>query len=149
MKSDINTLVAQINSSVIDLLGALVTRWMAYIQIFDFKIKHILNEKNQAADVLSKKPITQENINERDMEGDLNDQIDIQLSSFKLYLVSIRGEYGEDVDLDQKFQLGAKINGEGVSDQLILAPSYSKESQMIATFLINKIKRLDNILSKA
>ena len=43
---DVDTLVAQINNLVIDLLGALVTRWMTYIRIFDFEIKYIPRSKN-------------------------------------------------------------------------------------------------------
>ena len=51
-----NVLVAQLNRSATDLPGALVTRWIVYIQLFDFKVCHVLGNKHTAADRLSRRP---------------------------------------------------------------------------------------------
>ena len=117
VESDADTLVAQINSSVTDLPGALVTRWMAYIRMFDFEIKHIPGSKNQAADALSRKRITQEDIEECDAEDDLDDWIDAQLSSFRLCPVGLENQHEQDGN--PQFQPGAEIltpDGEGLPD---------------------------------
>ena len=38
LETDANALVAQLNRSGTDLPGALVTRWIAWIQLFDFEV---------------------------------------------------------------------------------------------------------------
>src|SRR5947209_4762886 len=48
-----NMLVTQLNLSVMDLPGALVTRWLIWIRLFNFKVRHILGVKYGAADDLS------------------------------------------------------------------------------------------------
>src|ERR1044072_5903029 len=125
---------------------------MAYIRMFDFEIKHIPGSKNQAADALSRKPVTQEDIEECDAEDDLDDWIDAQLSSFRLCPVRLDDKLGQDGGRDPQFQPGAGISmpdEEGLTDQLVLAPNYSKESQMIATFLTDGMKRPSHMSPKA
>ena len=41
-----NILVVQLNRAAINLLNALVTRWIVQIRLFDFKIKHIVKKKH-------------------------------------------------------------------------------------------------------
>ena len=40
-----------------DLPNAMMTRWLAYIRLFDFHVKHIPGNKNGAADALSRRGI--------------------------------------------------------------------------------------------
>ena len=56
LETDANVLVAQLNRSATDLPGSLVTRWIAYIRLFDFKVRHIPGKKHTAADGLSQRP---------------------------------------------------------------------------------------------
>ena len=64
-----------------DLPGALITRWIAWIQLFDFDVKHIPGKKHTAADGLSRKPPTEGDIRERKMEPNIEEFIDMELGS--------------------------------------------------------------------
>jgi hypothetical protein len=56
LETDANVLVAQLNRAATDLPGSLVTRWLAWIRLFDFEVKHIKGTKHTAADALSRRP---------------------------------------------------------------------------------------------
>ncbi len=82
LETDVSVLVAQLKCSATDLPGALVTRWIAYIQLFDFEVRHVLGNKHTAADGLSQRPRTEsDNINE-EHEVDINDFIDAEINTF-------------------------------------------------------------------
>ena len=53
VKTDARTLIWLLNQPPNDLPNAMMTRWLAYIRLFDFDIKHIPGNKNGAADILS------------------------------------------------------------------------------------------------
>ncbi len=53
LETNANVLIAQLNQSIFDLLEALVTRQLAQIYLFDFKVKHISRTKYIAIDGLS------------------------------------------------------------------------------------------------
>ena len=53
LETDASVLVAQLNRSATDLPGALVTRWIAYIRLFDFEVRHVPRTKHTAANGLS------------------------------------------------------------------------------------------------
>ena len=55
-----------------DLPGSLVIRWIAYILIFDFEIQYVPRKKHVAMDMLSRRPIIQEEIKAEEKEGDIN-----------------------------------------------------------------------------
>jgi hypothetical protein len=55
VETDANTLVAQLNRAATDLPGVLVTRWLAWIRLWDFDVKHVLGKKDIVADVLSRR----------------------------------------------------------------------------------------------
>jgi hypothetical protein len=54
VETDAQTLTYQLNRTTTDLPGALVVRWIAYIRLFDFEVRHIPGKKNTAADGLSR-----------------------------------------------------------------------------------------------
>ena len=62
LEIDTNTLVAQLNRTTTDLPGTLVTSWLAWIQLFDFSIKHVPGTKYLAADALSWQPATDQEL---------------------------------------------------------------------------------------
>ena len=72
LETDANTLVAQLNRAATDLPGALVTRWLAWIRLFDFEVKHVRGRVHSAADGLSRKPRTRSDDidNKNDMDID-------------------------------------------------------------------------------
>lgn len=50
LETDASVLVAQLNRSGVDLPGALITHWLAWIQMFDFEVRHVLGRKHTATD---------------------------------------------------------------------------------------------------
>ena len=86
LETDANTLVAQLNRAATDLPGALVTRWIAWIQLFDFEVRHIKGNKNTAADGLSRRPL-QSDDSESDAEMDIDEWITAELDCMSIALV--------------------------------------------------------------
>jgi hypothetical protein len=84
LETDANVLVVQLNRSTTDLPRALVTRWIAYIRLFNFTVRHVLGTKHTTADGLSQRPCTEsDNIDEAN-EVDINDFIDAELNAFSV-----------------------------------------------------------------
>ena len=79
METDANTLVAQLNRAASDLPGALMTRWLAWIQLWDFDVRHIPGSKNGAADGLSRRPPNPGELRE-EPEEDIKDFINAEIS---------------------------------------------------------------------
>ena len=104
-------LVAQLNRSGTELPGALVTRWIAWIQLFDFEVRHIPGRKHSAADGLSRRLPTTSDLAEAEAEEDIDDFILAELNSLRVSLIS----------LDEL--------------TLFLADNYSDDSWKIATYL--------------
>jgi Integrase zinc binding domain len=94
LKTDASVLVAQLNRSATDLPRALVTRWIAYIRLFDFTVRHVLGTKHTAADGLSQRPRTESDDIDEANEVDINDFINAELNAFSVAPVVV-----EDVDL--------------------------------------------------
>ena len=108
---DAKVLVAQFNWSGTDLLGALVTWWIAWIQLFDFEVWHISGLKHTAADGLSQRPPTATDIVEAEAEKDIDSFILVELNSLWVSLISLH------------------------DPTPILADKYLDDSQKIATYL--------------
>jgi len=78
-------LVWLLNQQPNDLPNAMMTRWLAYIRLFDFHVKHIPGNKNGAADALSRR-----GAGPADPPEDENDADDY----FDAKLYSMRASYG-------------------------------------------------------
>ena len=48
-------LMAQLNRAAIDHFRALITRWLAWIRLFDFEVRHVPRKQYTAADALSRR----------------------------------------------------------------------------------------------
>lgn len=114
---DANTLVAQLNRSATDLPGSLVVRWLAWIRMFDFEVKHVPGKTHTVADGLSRKPPGPSDIWERDNEEDIDDWVDKQLNCVYAYPAEV------------------------FSEEEVLYPGYSEEHQEIAKFLLNGMQK--------
>ena len=110
LETDASVLVAQLNRSATDLPGALVTRWIAYIRLFDFTVRHVPGTKHTAADGLSRRPRTESDDIDEANEVDIDDFIDAELNAFSVAPVVV-----EDVDL--------------------LVDGYSEDSWQVARYL--------------
>ncbi|RCI14035.1 hypothetical protein L249_8291, partial [Ophiocordyceps polyrhachis-furcata BCC 54312] len=83
LETDARVLVDQLKGSLKDVPGAMVTRWVSYIFLFDFTVRHISGEKNLVADALSRKPTTEIDRIEREKDGDSEDFVDLHLNSIQ------------------------------------------------------------------
>lgn len=70
LETDANTLVAQLNGAVNDHPGAMLTRWLTWIRLFDFEVRHIKGSTYTAADALSRRP---RHLNDTDHDDDASD----------------------------------------------------------------------------
>src|SRR5437588_988312 len=61
---DARTLVHQLNQPMSDLPGTVGGRWIAYIRLFDFEIRHVVGTKHKWPDALSRRPGTEEELRE-------------------------------------------------------------------------------------
>jgi hypothetical protein len=116
----VNVLVAQLNRSATDLPGALVTRWIVYIRLFDFEVHHVSRNKHTAADRLSWRPCTEsDNIDEVN-EVDIDDFIDAEINAF-----SVASVMAEETDKTDRTE----------SNDNLLTDRYSDKSWQIARYL--------------
>ena len=65
LETDANVLVSQLNGAGTDVPEALVVRWIAWIQLFDFEVKHVPGKKHTAADRLSRRGATTQKAEEK------------------------------------------------------------------------------------
>lgn len=56
--------MAQLNHPATDLPGSVVVRWIAWIHLFDFKMKYVPGTKNTITDRLLRRPATKKDIQE-------------------------------------------------------------------------------------
>ena len=75
---DVNTLIAQLNHSAVDFSKILMTRWLAWIRLFDFDVRHVSDKKHIAADELSRRLRELSNdideVHEKNIDDFINDQ---------------------------------------------------------------------------
>ena len=86
---DVNTLIAQLNCSVADLLEILMIRWLAWIRLFNFNVRHVLDKKHIAADELSRKLRESSNDIDEVHEKNIDNFIDDQLNCIQICLMWI------------------------------------------------------------
>jgi hypothetical protein len=89
VETDANTLVHQLNLPANDLPGALVTRWIAWIRLFDFDVKHVPARLNGGPDGLSRWP-RGEGEPEPEEEDKLEETIEASLRGIRVEQVSDR-----------------------------------------------------------
>ncbi len=65
---DAKTLIHQLNQPASELPGSVVNRWLAWIRLFDFELKHIAGAKHGGPDALLRKRYDSDNNNEEDIE---------------------------------------------------------------------------------
>ena len=91
VETDANTLVAQLNRTATDLPGSLMTRWLAWISLWDFNVRHVPGVKNGAADGLSRR-VPPEGAVTEEPEDDIDDFIDNELDTIRLQPVEVLEE---------------------------------------------------------
>lgn len=89
MEIDANILAVQLNQSEKDLPGALVTQWIAWIQLFDFKFQYIPSQEHGAAEGLSRESSTVTDLAETEVEENIDDFIFAELNNLQVSLISL------------------------------------------------------------
>lgn len=123
LETNTNVLVTQLNQSGTDLPGALITRWIAWIQLYNFEVQYILDRKHIAADGLSCRPSTKTDLAEAKAEPDIDKFILAELNCLRVSPIS----------MDKPIP--------------ILQEGYTKISKKIATYL-NTFQRPANMTIK-
>jgi hypothetical protein len=100
LETDANVLTTQLNRSGTDLLNALLTRWLTWIRLFNFEVRHVLGIKHTTANGLSRRPRTvSDNINKMHKE-DIDNFITAELNTLSIQSVSVADESVVDEDYD-------------------------------------------------
>lgn len=122
LETDALVLVHQLNGAADDVPGALVTRWLSYILLFDFTVRYVPGKKNSVADGLSRKPAGLSDLREKEEELDADDVVDAQLNA----IFTLREELLIDPEADP------------------LDDGYSAESQRLGRYLLT-LQRPDEL----
>lgn len=110
LEVDAATLVDQLNRSATDVPGALVNRWLAWIRLFDFTVKHVPGRRHGAPDGLSRRPQSVAD----ELEEDVDAAIESELSAVRARLSAASTE----------------------PEKRLLHHSYSRTSECIAQYLM-------------
>ena len=119
LETDAQTLVWLLNQPPNDLPNAMITRWLTYIRLFDFDVKHVAGNKNGGADALSRRGISE-------LDPEENEDVDAYFDS-KIYSITydtldtlqvigrvwlLQGEYeGSDLMLGQYLETMQRPEG--------------------------------------
>jgi hypothetical protein len=137
LETDAKVLIYQLNDSFSSLPGASLTRWVAYIKMFDFEVKHFPGKTNHLADALSRKGEGPSDFVDDQWEGEVDDFIDIQLSLLYHEQHPIHQSDATNPACLQINALYAMSNTVefSLNNVLIPAAEWSDHSQEIAEFL--------------
>ena len=83
----------QLNWLATNLLGLLVTRWIAYIRLFDFEVQHVLKRKHIATNKLLQHLCTKSNDIDKAHEIDIEEFIDFELGALSIALVRVEEDH--------------------------------------------------------
>lgn len=121
LEIDPKTLVAQLNKSAADLPGSVMSRWVAWIRLFDFEVHHVPGSKHTAADSLSRRPHTEADIRERAEEQDIDEVIDADLFAISVIDEGANSGVGEGSDVRMRTEEIGSPNTleDGYSDGLV------------------------------
>ena len=78
MEIDARTLVHQLNLPALDLLGSVVNRYLTWIRLFNFDIKHVAGKKHGGPDGLSRRKQSEDD-SDSDDSDELNEYMDAKL----------------------------------------------------------------------
>jgi hypothetical protein len=126
LKTNARVLVDQLNRFDTDFSDAFVTRWLVWIRLFDFEIRHVFDIKYTAADDLFKKSLSSNDLKKVAEKKDIDDWIDAQLNCVRVFSVSI---------VEEEFFF-------------ILISEYSEKSQKIVVYLFTLRKSFEMTLKK-
>jgi hypothetical protein len=125
LETDAAVLVDQLRGAASDLPSALLTRWVAWMQLFDFEVRHIPGTKNTAADGLSRRARHPSDDVDDALQEDIDEWVLAQMDPLQI----------NKVDKVRKAVGTASLPSPARQKELPLRGQYSEESQRIARFL--------------
>ena len=86
---DVNILIAQPNRSAVDLFKILMIRWLTWICLFNFNVRHVLDKRHIATDELSRRLREFSNdideVHEKNIDDFINDQLNcVRICSMRI-----------------------------------------------------------------
>ena len=101
---DVNILIVQLNHSAADLSEILMTRWLTWIRLFDFDVRHVFDKRYTATDEFSRRSRELSNDIDEVHEKNIDDFIDDQFNYMRICSMrvnenddeqSLKNEYSE------------------------------------------------------
>jgi transposase InsO family protein len=87
---DAKTLLHQLNLPIVDLPGAMVTRWITWIRLFDFDVRHIPGRQHSGPDGLSRRPADDEEEDDYDeVERCIDSDLGVNRVEEKVWRISL------------------------------------------------------------
>ena len=111
---DANILMMQFNRSVVNFSEILIIRWLTWIKLFDFNVKHVFDKKHTIANDFFRRFWNFSNDIDEIHEKNIDDFIDKQLNYVRVYFVNVNE----------------------IKKKLSLKKNYFEKSQRIAKYLI-------------
>ncbi|KAJ5660869.1 gag-pol polyprotein [Penicillium longicatenatum] len=118
--------------SATDLPGALVTSWLAWIRLFDFEVKHVPRDRHGAADGLSRRPHTKEEVAEQETEEDVDEFILAEIGTLRVMLNPVAASIETPLGVDMEDMTQSQEPGDYTR---VLSLEYSDESEQVARWL--------------
>jgi hypothetical protein len=109
LKTNARVLVDQLNRFDTDLSDAFVIRWLVWIRLFDFEIRHVFDIKHTVADDLSKKSFSSNDLKKVIEEKNIDDWMNIQFDCVRVFFISIAKEESSSILIFEYFEKSQKI----------------------------------------
>jgi hypothetical protein len=126
LKTNARVLVDQLNWFDTDLSDAFVIRWLVWIRLFNFEVRHVLDIKHTDADDLFKKSSSFNDLKKVAEVKNIDDWVNTQLDCVRVFFVSIAEK----------------------ESSFILIFEYSEKSQKIVVYLFTLRKSSEMTLKK-
>ena len=99
---NVNILIAQFNRFITDLLKILMIRWLIWIRLFNFNIRHVFDKKYIAIDELFRKSCESPNDINEVHEKNIDDFINDRFNCVRIYSMQIN-ENNDEQSLKNKY----------------------------------------------
>jgi hypothetical protein len=109
LKTNARVLVDQLNRSNTNLSDALVIRWLVWILLFDFEVRHVLDIKHIVADDLFKKSSSFNDLKKVAEKKNIDDWVNTQLDCVRVFFVSIAKEEQSFILISEYFEKSQNI----------------------------------------
>jgi hypothetical protein len=109
LKINARVLVDQLNRFDTDFSDAFVIRWLVWIRLFDFEVRHVLDIKHTAANDLFKKSSSFNDLKKVAEEKSIDDWVNIQFDCVRVFFVSIVEKESSFILIFKYFEKSQKI----------------------------------------